>query len=319
MNDQTLTIGRAEIASHLDIASLIEPTVNAFKALSAGRSRSKIDVLHPTDHSDMHVKSAILDGSDIFTVKVAGWSAANKDLGLPASSGMILVFDSATCRPIALLQDDHLISDLRTAAAGAVAVRELSNPDACKLGVLGAGEQALRQIEAHRLVRDIREISIWNRSRSNALKLADLISASDANLKVHVAETARAVVEGADILVTATASKEPLVKANWLKPGLHISSVGSDDGAKCELDPACFKRADLVVVDSAVAALQYGNIFRAVQAKALSSRSVVEIGTILARNAPGRRCPDDITISTFIGLGVQDLAAAKVLLERLSI
>ncbi|MBL4789888.1 MAG: ornithine cyclodeaminase family protein [Kordiimonadaceae bacterium] len=319
MSSQILTIGRIEIANQLDIASLLEPTVEAFKALSAGKSRSTIDVLHPTDQSDIHVKSAVLDGSDIFTVKLAGWSASNEGFGLPASSGMILVFDSASCRPIAILQDNHLISDLRTAAAGAVAARELSNADACKLGVLGAGEQAMRQIEALRLVRDIKEVVIWNRSRGRAIKMAGLISASDANLTVHVADTVQAVVEGADILVTATASKEPLVRAEWLKPGLHITSVGSDDATKCELDPACFNRADLIVVDSALQSTQHGNIQRAIAAKIIAPESVVEIGNILTGDVAGRRSHESITISTFIGIGIQDLAAAKVLLERVSV
>lgn len=317
MSPQIKPIGRTEIAKHLDVAALIEPTVAAFKALSAGKSRSHIDVLHPTDHSDMHVKSAVLDGADIYTVKLAGWSAHNEKAGLPASSGLILVFSAKTCRPVAILQDDHLISDLRTAAAGAVAARELSNKDARKLGVLGAGEQAGRQIEALRLVRGIREITIWNRNQDKAEKLADRLKLLDASLRVHVQETAQAVVEAADILVTATASREPLVKAEWLRPGMHITSVGADDATKCELDPACLLRADLVVVDSVQAAAQYGNIRRALETRAHSVGQLVEMGKILAGQAAGRRCRDSITISTFVGLGVQDLASVMLLRERL--
>lgn len=318
MSPQIKTIDRPEIAAHLDIAALIAPTVAAFKALSAGKSRSHIDVLHPTNHSDMHVKSAVLDGANIYTVKLAGWAAHNEAAGLPASSGMILVFSAETCRPVAILQDDHLISDLRTAAAGAVAARELSNKDARKVGILGAGEQAFRQIEALRLVRDVREITIWNRSRGKAEKLAGRLKLMDASLAVDVQETPQTVVEAADILVTATASREPLVKAEWLRPGMHITSVGADDATKCELEPACLQRADLVVVDSVQAAAQYGNIRQALEFKAHNVGQLVEIGKILADEAAGRHSRNSITISSFVGLGVQDLAAVMLLRERLA-
>lgn len=318
MRAKMLTIDRTEIARNLDVTSLVDPVADAFVAFSAGESRSAIDVLHPTDHSDIHVKSAVQSGSDVFTVKLAGWSAANEANGLPASSGMIVVFDAASCRPIALLQDEHLISDLRTAAAGAIAAREMANPNIHTVGLLGAGEQAYRQIEALRLVRKFREVRLWNRNRERAVKLAARLGAEQPAVSVRVEETAQGVVEAADLLICATGSRDPLVKSEWLKPGVHITSVGSDDATKSELAPECFMSADIVVVDSVEAAQQFGNIHRAIQAGMGDLQSIIEIGDILRGAKVGRQSKEQITIVSFVGLGVQDLAAAKVLRKTMS-
>jgi len=317
MNDTLPIIGRSEILQHVDIASLIKPISEAFQAVSDGRSQSNIDVLHPTDFSDLHVKSAVMQGADIFTVKTAGWSAKNEAVGLSASSGMITVFDAVSCRPIAILQDNHLISDLRTAAAGALSVQLLANADATTLGVLGAGEQAYQQIKAARLVRDIKNVYLWNRTPSKAMQLADRLKTDDPALFVQVEGGAQAVVEAADILITATASKEPLVQAEWLRPGMHVTSVGADDATKCELEPACLALADLLVVDSVEAATSYGNLHRALSAGAIDVGVAVEIGKILGSDAKGRESRDDITIATFVGLGSQDLAATQFLRQKL--
>lgn len=319
MNNTPPIISRDVIARHLGIATLLDPAADAFKAVSAGRSRLGIDILHPTDYSDIHVKSAVLEGASVFTVKLAGWSARNEAAGLPASSGMIMVFDSASCRPIAMLQDDHLISDLRTAAAGALAAQVLSNHTLTTVGLLGAGEQALRQIEALRLVREFEEVRIWNRGKDRAKKLKAVLAAMYPELRIMVEDTAQTVVETADLVVCATASKEPVIKPEWLKPGVHITSVGSDDGTKAELDPECLKMADLVVVDSGAAAGEFGNARRAIAEQAVAPEDLTEFGHILSGRAPGRQSENQITIATFVGLGIQDLTAVQLLTERMKL
>lgn len=311
-------IKRQEIADSLDIASLIEPMAHAFKAVSSGRSQMAIDVLHPTPESDIHIKSATEQGGDIFVVKTAGWSAHNEKNGLAASSGMITVFDAKSCYPLAILQDEHLISDLRTAASGALAAQILANNEVNQLGVLGAGEQAFLQVIALSQVRSLKNINIWNRNPHKANILVQLLKKSLPGLNIQIKQQIKQVVEQADILICATAAKLPLVQPDWLKPGLHITSVGADDATKCELAPECLELADVVAVDSRDVCTRFGNIHRAMQQDFNLRKSVlVELGEILNGDDLGRTSREQITIASLVGLGAQDLAAVSLLQKRL--
>lgn len=133
------------------------------------------------------------------------------------------------------------------------------------------------------------------------------------DLRVTPVGTTRQACEGADVLVTATASTEPLVYDGWLAPGLHITAVGADDPTKAELSPACLHRADWIVVDSRALTAVHGDLARAQTA----FPELTELGEVLAGAAPGRERADEITVCKLIGLGVQDLAAAQVTLDRL--
>ena len=156
--------GPENIRPHLRIENLIPSAQTAFRAISDGTAQAPVYVLHPSDLADIHVKSATLPNCPIFTVKMAGWSQVLVDRGEPASSGMIVVFDSQTCKPLAILQDDHLISDYRTAAAGALVAKLLAPTDASSALIVGTGVQAKLQAEALILVRPIRQLKIWGRS-----------------------------------------------------------------------------------------------------------------------------------------------------------
>jgi len=307
-----------DIAPHLDLSQLVEPVSDAFCAITQGNTRMGIDVLHPTECSDIHIKSAMLQGSDIFTVKTAGWSATNEANGLPASSGLITVFDAQSCHPLAILQDNHLISDLRTAAAGAVAARTLANPEIPTLGVLGAGEQAFLQVLALCQVRTPDNVKVWNRSPEKARLLVERLNSARPDLNVEIIDDRRTLIEDADLLIIATSSKQPLVEAEWLKPGVHITSVGADDATKCELGIGSLQRADLIAVDSLNACQAYGNIYRAVKhGFRLNEDTLCELGSILNGTAAGRTSPDQITIASLVGVGAQDLAAVALLREPL--
>lgn len=311
-------IKRSEIAKSLDIKSLIEPMANAFKAVSSGRSRMTLDVLHPTSESDIHIKSATEQGSDIFVVKTAGWSAHNEKNGLPASSGMITVFDAKSCYPLAILQDEHLISDLRTAASGALAAEVLANTQVNQVGVLGAGQQAFLQVMALCQVRSPKCINIWSRNQDKAVLLAQRLQNSLPALHIQVKPQVQQVVEQADVLISATAAKQPLVQPDWLKPGLHITSVGADDATKCELASECFTLADIIVVDSRDVCSRFSNIHRAMQQGFNpKTKSLIELGEILNGDHPGRQSSGQITITSLVGLGAQDLAAVGELQKRL--
>ena len=319
-NDDSATVrvvDADEIRPLLDVRRLIEPMADALRSLSRGEADAPVHVLHPTADSDLHLKSATLAGCPVFTVKMAGWSGALAAAGRPASGGLIAVFDAATCRPLVILQDDHLISDFRTAATGALAVRTLAPIGARTLAVLGTGVQAGMQARAAALVTPLDVIHLWGRrpEATHALAASLAVDLPDVRLVVH--EGARSAVEAADIVVTTTSAKDPIVHGDWLRPGQHVTSVGSDDATKCELAPSVLARSDHVVVDSMDAAVRYGCTRRAMDAAGADAPiETVELGAVLDGAAAGRRNPEDITVACLVGLGIQDLAAVRVLLDE---
>lgn len=302
------------------LSDLIEPTAAALAEFSQGLGEAPVIVFAPQDSAgDVHVKSAWLAGHAIFTVKVASWFAARAAQGCSAASGHIAIHSASTGDLVAVLQDEHYLTDIRTGAAGAVAASLLARPGSTRLAVLGTGVQARQQVAAACLVRPIDTVVIWGRRAAAAEAMRADILHDCPELNVLVAADARSAVRGADIIVTATASRDPILQGAWLEPGQHVTAVGADDPAKAELDPACFARASIVVVDSRDSAPVFaGDLRHAIGTQAISRQGIhAELGEILNGRRPGRQDARDITIAKLIGLGVQDLTAAEVVLGRL--
>jgi ornithine cyclodeaminase/alanine dehydrogenase-like protein (mu-crystallin family) len=305
----------AQVRAALSVADVIEPVGRALVDFSQGLGEAPLMVFAPAGpDGDVHVKAAWLPGRPIFTVKIATWFAAAE----PSGGGLVGVFDATTGALCALVEDDHHISDVRTAAAGALATRLLSRSDSHELGVIGTGTQAYLQVLAAVAERPIRSVRIWGRSEKRAEKLALAIVRRCRGVRTSIVATPRSAVEEVDILVTATASREPIVEPSWLSTGTHVTAVGADDPHKCELAPGCLERADVIVVDSRELALGLGDIRHAVGSGAISpERITAELGELLGNPNPPQRDERAITICKLVGLGVQDLAAAEVALERL--
>lgn len=306
--------GPDEIRAAVGFEDLIDPVAAALTDFSAGLGDSPVAVFAPAgSEGNVHVKSAWLPGRKIFTVKVASWFVERARRNGTPGCGVVAAFDAVTGDLLALLEDEHHLSDVRTAAAGALATRVLARRDAAVLGVLGTGPQAYLQVLAVAGERPVRQVRVWGRRPERADLVVRALSSRLPGVVVAPVATARQACEDADVVVTATASTEPLVDAGWLRPGTHVTAVGADDPAKAELSADCLTRADLLVVDSRALTLVHGDLARA----GTTRDDIVELGEILAGSAPGRRHEADITICKLIGLGVQDLAAAEATLSRL--
>jgi ornithine cyclodeaminase/alanine dehydrogenase-like protein (mu-crystallin family) len=309
--------GPDAIRAAVGFDDVITPVAAAFADFSRGLGDSPVAVFAPAGRDgDVHVKSAWLPGRPVFTVKVATWFAARADRGDTPGSGLVAVFDAHTGDLRALLEDDHHLSDIRTAAAGALAARLLARSNCTVLGVLGTGVQAYLQVLAAAGEVPIRAVRVWGRDPDRAGRFARAVRARRPGLRVTVSDTARRACEGVDLLITATSSTEPLVDAAWLAPGVHVTAVGADDPAKVELAPACIARADRVVVDSRALAEVHGDLAHAAAAGIRPRQTPAELGELLV-TAVGRSSDEQITICKLIGLGVQDLAAAEVTITRL--
>jgi ornithine cyclodeaminase/alanine dehydrogenase-like protein (mu-crystallin family) len=309
---------REDIERVLKIQDLLPVLETAFKDFSAGLGDSPVAVLRPSARSDVHLKAATLQGRDIFTVKVAGWSASlAQDTG-NGSSGIIIAFDAVTCLPKAILEDRHFISDARTAATGALAARECARASITTVGVVGTGIQASLQVIALSSVRTFSQVLVWGRTPENVVRLCENLRAALPDVKVTAAASLAGLVEASDVVITATSSREPLIEADWLRPGMHITAVGADDELKCELRAAVFSSADRVIVDSVDLACRYGDIRRAIIEGSLARSDIdAELGEVLAGSFRGRESEEEVTVVKLVGLGIQDLAAVEHLLPLL--
>jgi ectoine utilization protein EutC len=288
---------------------------NAFEADGNGRTRvpAVINLEVPTARGEFHVKTAYIEGVPHVAVKVASGFYDNPSRGLPSGSGLMAVFDAATGLPAALLLDNGFLTDIRTAAAGALAADLLARRSIEAVGVLGSGVQARWQIRCLATVRTIPRVIAWSPTAAHLSKYCDEMTGE--GFSVTAASSAEDVCRGADLLVTATPSRAPLVRGEWLRAGMHITALGSDSPGKQELDPACLDNADLVVVDRFAQCSAFGELKHALDAGLLTRNDVHgELGMVAAGHKPGRTDNTQITIADLTGVGFQDTAIASAAL-----
>ena len=293
----------------------------AFRADGEGRTRVPpvINLDIPGAHGEFHVKTAHIEGVPHVAVKIASGFYDNPAKGLPSGSGLMALFDANTGLPVALLLDNGYLTDIRTGAAGAVAADYLARRTITTVGVIGSGVQARHQVRSLRVVRTFERVVAWspNRARLDAY----CVEMSAEGYDVLAAESIESVCAAADVLITATPSREPLIRAEWLREGVHVAAVGSDSPGKRELDPACLGRADLVVVDRYSQCAAFGELRYALDAGVLAPGAVIELGRLVTGERRGRTSDRQITVADLTGVGFQDTAiasAAVSLLEGVS-
>ena len=300
----------AELRQCVDLdGAVIDAVAGAFTALAAGRVVMP-PVLHmdlPEAHGEVDVKTAYVSGLPSFALKVSPGFFDNPRLGLPSVSGMMMLLSATTGRLEALHLDNGYLTDVRTAAAGAVAARHLAQADARVAGVIGAGVQARLQMTALAQVRPIERILIWARDSGKADACADDLAGRLGLEAIPVESVERLVLE-ADVVVTTTPARDPLVVADWLHPGLHLTAMGSDAPDKNELHPAVLERADLLVCDARAQCARLGELHHVLEQG--MELATIELGEITGGARPGRTGDDQITVCDLTGTGVQDTAIA---------
>jgi len=259
----------------------------------------RLDIVE--NRGEVDVKTAYVPGLDGFAIKVSPGFFDNPKLGLPSLNGLMILFSTRTGLVEALLLDNGYLTDIRTAAAGAVAAKHLSRPDSHIAAIFGAGIQARLQLEALTLVRPIRQARIWARDFVKAQAVAQDLTAS-LGIAVEAMQNPQAACDGADIIVTTTPAEEPILKAEWLQPGQHVTAMGSDSEHKNEIDPKILTRARYVA-DSVAQTRRLGELHHAVKAGLIApDRALPELGQIIAGQA----------LCDLTGTGVQDTAIATL-------
>jgi ornithine cyclodeaminase len=302
-----------DIRRLVSMADAIAAVREAFAAADPGGAVTPAPFgMHlPDADGEVHVKGAYLTGAPVFAVKTATGFYRNAELGLPVSGGMTMIHDAKTGALRILIADGGLLTELRTAAAGAVAADLLARPGARSAAVIGTGGQARYQLRALLEVRPIEQVTVWGRRREAAEQYRRDMAA--AGVPVRVAGTAREAVQGAAVVITATSSTVPLIEAGWLARGAHVTAVGSDMPHKQELDPPILAAAGKYVPDSIEAAAVSGELHHALEAGLLDVGSVYgELTAVASGRLAGRTTGDELTVADLTGLGVQDAAVAAL-------
>jgi ornithine cyclodeaminase len=299
---------RAAITPEVAVDAMRE----AFRADGEGRTivPAVINLELPAARGEFHIKTAVIEGVPHVAVKVASGFYDNPAKGLPSGSGLMVVFDAATGMPAALLLDNGFLTDVRTGAAGAVAADLLAPSSIDVVGVIGSGVQARHQVRCLSVVRSFKRVVAWSPNRTNLDAYCHDLRAS--GYDAGPAPDAEVVCRSADLLITTTPARQPLVDAAWLRPGQHVTAVGSDSPGKQELTPACLDCADLVVVDRLRQCAAFGELKHAIDAGLMTLNDVHgELGRIAAGRLPGRTAASQLTIADLTGVGFQDTAIAS--------
>ncbi|MCM3023044.1 cyclodeaminase [Heyndrickxia ginsengihumi] len=262
------------------------------------------------ENGEVDVKTAYIKGKDMFVIKVSSGFFNNYQIGLPSSSGLMMLISAKTGVPQAILLDNGYLTDVRTAAAGAIASKFLAKENIETVGVIGTGGQARYQVKALKLVRDFKKVIVYGRSLERAKQYAADIS-TELGVDVEIANGAERVVKESDIVITTTPAKAPVIKAEWLHPGLHITAMGSDAEHKQELEAEVLSRADKLVCDTKEQCARLGELHHAIEQHVIQpNASIIELGQVVSEAIQGREDDEQITVCDLTGTGVQDTAIA---------
>jgi ornithine cyclodeaminase len=306
-------IEEARLRALVTPARAVEAIREAFRADGEGRTHVPpvINLEIPSCRGEFHIKTAYIEGVAHVAVKVASGFYDNPARGLPSGSGLMALFDASTGLPAALLLDNGFLTDIRTGAAGAIAADLLARSTIDAVGVIGSGAQARHQVRCLRTVRSFSRIVAWSPTRERLEEYCREMRAD--GYDVHAAAGPEEVCASADVLVTATPARAPIVRPEWLREGLHVTALGSDSPGKQELAAECLDRADLLVVDRVAQCSAFGELRHALEAALVTRNDIhAELGAIVAGKKPGRTNHRQISIADLTGVGFQDTAIASL-------
>ncbi len=309
----------AELRSHiqLDLAA-VECVENAFHALATRAvimpPIMRLDIIE--NNGEIDVKTAYIPGVESLAIKISPGFFDNPSLGLPSVNGLMVLFSTRTGMVEALLLDNGYLTDIRTAAAGAVAAKYLARADSRSAAILGAGSQAALQLEALTLVRDIESATLWARDADKAVAAAEKLSAR-LGIEVRASADIATATANADIIVTTTPSTTPLLLAEHITAGQHITAMGSDSEHKNEIDAEIFTTEANYFCDRLSQVRVLGELHHAIEKQIISpTAEFPELGQVISQQKTGRDNSSEVTLCDLTGTGIQDTAIATLAFQR---
>lgn len=301
----------------VSIPEILNAVEQGFVAYSRGECViPPVAALHfdyPT--GDCHIKYGYLKNGKYYVIKIASGFQGNSKLGLPTGNGLMLLFDKQTGGLLSIMLDEGYLTDLRTAAAGCIAAKHLAPKNVSCIGIVGTGAQAYYQLKLLSYVTPCRQVMIWGRDESKAIKLKEHPDLREWN--ITLAKDLDQLTQECNLIVTTTSSEQPLLFAHQIQPGTHITAVGADDIGKQELDPEIFAKAEKVIVDSRSQCLNLGDVSYALKKGLVKKEKLIELGEVIRNNSLGRISEAEITVVDLTGVAIQDLQIAAALYETL--
>ncbi|MDL2258375.1 ornithine cyclodeaminase family protein [Eubacteriales bacterium OttesenSCG-928-K08] len=314
---KTLLLNKSEVYSLIDRDKILLAVEDGYRSFNKGLvvQPDFMAIEMPNTHAGVDFKGGLDMGGGYMTLKASsGGYAKNPELGLPRGMNTVMLFEASTSF-LKCVMDGTWITGCRTAAAGAISVKHLSRPDAKKLCVIGAGNQARHQLRAICRVRDLSEVIVWNANEDEREQYIKEMT-EETGLKMRGADIEESV-SSADIIVTATIGRQgPVVRREWVKPGTHIAAIGADMPDKQELFSDVFSGAK-VVCDSINICAKNGETHHALDDGIISKEDIhAEIGEVLLGTKPGRENAQEITIFDTVGMAIQDNVMASMLFKN---
>ncbi len=307
-----------EIKRLIDTPRLIREIETGFVPYSEGQVVvPPVGFLHfDQPPGDVHIKYGFVTDDDYYVLKMASGFYDNADLGLSVADGVVLVFSQQTGQLKLILLDECWLTDMRTTAAGAVAAKHLAPNNIHHIGIVGTGVQARMQLEMLRDVVDCHSCFIWGRDVNKVQTMIEDLQGNEAiqawGLDLKAATEIAELVSKCNLIVTTTSAREPLIQANQVQKGTHITAMGSDDHGKQELEAALLAMADRVVADSVSQCVDHGECFHAVKDRKVEEDSILELGNVIKNPEIGRTSEDQITVVDLTGVAIQDIQIAKM-------
>jgi ornithine cyclodeaminase len=302
-----------EIKSALNYSEIIEIIAQGFVLYSQGKT-----VVPPVGYlgfenppADVHIKYGYIKDDDFYVIKIASGFYENPKINLPSSNGLMLVFSQKTGELLAVLLDEGFLTDIRTAAAGAVAAKYLAQKNVDCIGIIGCGVQGGLQLELLKEVINCRKAIVWGRNQEKLDNYQEEMSES--GFEIETTTDISEITQNCQLIVTTTPSKTPLIFAEQIKKGTHITAVGADAEGKQELEAQVFDLADILVADSISQCLHHGDLSHSNIAK----EKVVELGNVISNPDLQRKSGEQITVADLTGVAVQDIQIAKYVFQKL--
>jgi ornithine cyclodeaminase/alanine dehydrogenase-like protein (mu-crystallin family) len=320
---RTLLVSHREVTGLLPMRECIDVMADAFRALAVGNAQLPLRqvIRLPGSPNLLALMPGQLGVSSrerqqpALGAKIITVFPGNDATPVDSHLGVVLLFEAEMGRLVAII-DASSVTAIRTAAVSGVATKLLSNPDAGDLAILGAGVQAMTHLDAMTCVRTIRRVRVWSRTRARCEQFASRAQ-KKTGIVVEVCASGEEAVKGADLICTVTASREPVLKGEWIRDGAHVNAVGSALPTARELDSAAIARSKVYVDRRESAMAEAGDILIPTSEGAISTDHIRgEIGEVLMGAEAGRESDREITVFKSLGLAIEDLAAARHIYEK---
>ena len=304
-----------DLVQGIDVVAEIE---KAFIAYSQGKCVVPPvgELLFPEENGETHIKYGYVKGGTHYVIKVASGFYDNPKQGIPSSQGMILVFNQKTGQSEAVLMDEGHLTNIRTAAAGALSVKYFAPQKVKAIGIIGCGIQGELQLKYLQEFRSCKQVYVWDINKENALAFQKRLQPE---FNIEIVDRPQDLAKQVNLIISCTPSQEVLLKTEHIQPGTHITAVGSDTPEKQELEAGILAKADLVISDSIDQSKSRGEVYRARLENCIAEEKLFELGNAIQNKELQRSNEDQITVVDLTGVAVQDIMIAQAVLRAKSI